>query len=199
MFQIDQKEKKIKTMTKSGCCWHQYSQFIVESNTPKAILIEEVGEEDVGFPLVTSSMEKWDGKEMVKTTIREVDLSDEKTTKVLFSFKTQRGGDEIVVFRSEDILYYVFINEKKNVELAYPSDSTDLNPSFTFDSDAKLTTLIFTNKDVIYKIYETRNKKIGIQIDVGEKSSNILGNLKTQKGSLRELANEKLTNVNLSK
>jgi CRISPR/Cas system-associated endoribonuclease Cas2 len=30
-------------MTKSGCCWHQYSTFVVEDNKPKVVeIIEEV-------------------------------------------------------------------------------------------------------------------------------------------------------------
>lgn len=30
MFDIDYANKEIHTMTKSGCCWHQFSTFIVE-------------------------------------------------------------------------------------------------------------------------------------------------------------------------
>src|SRR5690606_26758494 len=35
MFQINPETKTISTMTKSGCCWHQYSEFKVVNNEPK--------------------------------------------------------------------------------------------------------------------------------------------------------------------
>jgi len=41
MFEVDPKGKRIHTMTKSGCCWHQVSEYIVENNNPKAISIVE--------------------------------------------------------------------------------------------------------------------------------------------------------------
>src|SRR5215204_1300965 len=64
MFQTDAKEKKIQTMSKSGCCWHQFSEFIVAGNAPKAVKIVE---EEMGFPFNSVSTEIWDGKKMVKT------------------------------------------------------------------------------------------------------------------------------------
>ena len=39
MFSVDQTQKRIRTMTKSGCCWHETTEFIVENNQPKEIRI----------------------------------------------------------------------------------------------------------------------------------------------------------------
>ncbi|MCJ7740969.1 hypothetical protein MUP32_06705 [Candidatus Microgenomates bacterium] len=39
MFQVNKDEKKIYTVTKSGCCWHESSEFAVENNKPKAVSI----------------------------------------------------------------------------------------------------------------------------------------------------------------
>jgi len=197
MFDIDREKKTISTMTKSGCCWHQFSQFIVVGNAPKPVKIVE--EDATKFPLIIVSTENWNGKKMVKTTARTLDLNEENPVKVLFSFKTQTGSKEIVLLRSEDVLYYVFINEKQNVEFAYPTDSEDENPTFTLESKGNQTTLVFTNKGATYKIYETENEKIGVQVDAGGKSSDILGNLTTRKGSLRQLTSENLSNVTVKK
>src|SRR5690606_17578389 len=41
MFQTEPETKTIHTMTKSGCCWHQFSEFKVENNKPFPIRIEE--------------------------------------------------------------------------------------------------------------------------------------------------------------
>ncbi len=196
MFEVDQTKKMISTMTKSGCCWHQMSEFTVVGNTPKPVKIIE--EDATKFPFVTVSTETWNGKKMVKTSLRTINFTDSDAL-VLFSFKTQKGGDEIVLLRTDDVLHYVFINEKQNVELAYPTDSEQENPTFSLDSNENQTTLVFTNKGATYKIYETENEKIGVQVDAAGKSSDISGNLATRKGSVRGLTSEKLANVILKK
>jgi hypothetical protein len=195
MFEVDQATKRISTMTKDGCCWHQMSEFIVVGNTPKAVKIVE--EDMTQFPLNIVSTEIWNGKKMVKTTVRTVDLTEENQIKILLSFKTQKGGDEIVLMRSDDMLFYFFINEKQNVELAYPTDSGQENAVFGFEPQPLM--LVFTNKGTTYKIYETENEKIGVQIVAGGKSLDIPGNLATRKGSLRELTGLNLANVVLKK
>lgn len=42
MFDVDPSKKTISTMTKSGCCWHQYSVYKVENNIPKLISKETI-------------------------------------------------------------------------------------------------------------------------------------------------------------
>jgi len=48
MFNVDHEKKIISTMQKSGCCYHEYSDFIVENNVPKVISIitEDATKED---------------------------------------------------------------------------------------------------------------------------------------------------------
>lgn len=195
MFEVDRATKRLSTMTKSGAGWHQFSEFIVVGNKPKAVKIVE--EDMTKFPLNIVSTEIWNGKKMVKTTVRTVDLTEENEVKILLSFKTQKGGDEIVLMRSDDMLFYFFINEKRNVELAYPMDSDQEDAVFGFDPQPL--TLIFTNKGTTYKIYETENEKIGVQVVAGGKTSDIPGNLATRKGTLRGLAEMNLANVKLNK
>lgn len=43
MFQVDSESETISTMKKSGCCWHQFSEFKVEKNNPIPIKIVERG------------------------------------------------------------------------------------------------------------------------------------------------------------
>lgn len=197
MFEVDPAKKMISTMTKSGCCWHQMSEFIVVGNAPKAVKIVE--EDGTQFPMNIVSTEIWNSKKMVKTTVRTVDLTEENEIKILLSFKTQKDGDEVVLMRSDDMLFYFFINEKRNVELAYPTDSESENPTFTLESNGNHTALVFTNKGATYKIYETENEKIGVQVDAGGKSSDIPGDLATRKGSLRGLTGGNFANVTLKK
>ncbi len=191
MFDIDKTTKKISTMTKSGCCWHQFSEFIVVNNMPKAIKIVE--DDASGFPFSNLSTETWNGKKMVKTSVRSVDFENEDL-KVLFSFLT-KTNNQIVLFSYENELHYALINQKKNVEFAYPKDSEQENPTFTIDSKENPTALSFTNKNATYKIYETEGEKIGVQVNVNGKLSDISGDKTSQKGSLRKLADANLSNV----
>ncbi len=192
MFQIHTDEKKLSTMTKSGCCWHQYSEFIVVNNKPKAVKIVEA--DSRGFPFITTSTGIWDGKKMVETSTRSIDFA-ESESKILFSFKTKSGDNEIVLFSIEDQLNYIFVNKNGNIDFAYPQDSETENPTFLLDSKVNPTTLSFINKGVTYKIYETEKEKIGVQVNVKGKLSDISGELTTQKGSLRNLIEENLSNI----
>ncbi len=192
MFQVDPKEKKISTMTKSGCCWHQFSEYIVINNEPKAVKIVE--DDAMGFPFITTSTEIWDGKKMLKTSVRTIDFG-ESESKTLFSFKTKNGGNEIVLFSNENQLNYIFINKNGNIDFAFPRDSEEENPTFRLNSKENPPTLSFTNKGVIYKIYETENEKTGVQVNANGKLSDISGDLNSKKGSLRQVINDSLTNI----
>lgn len=191
MFEIDQKTKKISTMTKSGCCWHQFSEFIVVNNTPKAVKIVE--DDAMNFPFSSLSTEIWNGKRMVKTSDRKVDFENEEL-KVLFSFLT-RTNNQIVLFSYADELHYAFINRKENVEFAFPKDSNEENPTFAIDSKENPTALSFANKGVNYKVYETTDGKIGVEVKANGKLSDISGDLTSQKGGLRKLVEANLTNI----
>jgi hypothetical protein len=191
MFEINAKEKKISTMSKSGCCWHQFSEFIVVGNTPKAVKIVE---DEMGFPYNTVSTETWNGKKMVKTMVRTIDF-DENDVKILLSFKTVNNGSEVVLFSSGDQLNYAFINKTGDVSFAYPTDSGQENAGFTLDSKEKPTAHSFTNISAAYRIYEAGNEKIGVEVKTNGKLSDIPGDLNSRKGSLRQLIGENLTNV----
>jgi hypothetical protein len=37
MFNVDYEKKEINTMTKSGCCWHEYSDYKIINNIPQLV------------------------------------------------------------------------------------------------------------------------------------------------------------------
>lgn len=191
MFETDAKEKKIKTSVKGGCCWHQFSEFIVVNNAPKAVKIVV---EEWGFPFNTVSTEIWNGKKMVKTATRTVAFKD-GDVKILLSFKTVKEQSEVVLYSYRDELNYMFVNKSGDVSLAYPLDAEQEDPRFTLDSKENPTRLTFTNKNATYSIYETGNEKIGVEVETNGKRSEISGDLTSRNGSLRQLTGEKLTNV----
>ncbi len=193
MFQVDAATKTISTMTKSGCCWHQYSEFIVVNNLPKAVKIVE--EDAQKYPVITVSTEIRKGARVTKTTSRKLDL-DESEAKYLFSFRTN-NDHQVILFAGEEELDYAFLDKNGNVEFAYPADADQDEPMFTLNADG--TTLSFENKGVVYEIYETGDEKIGVRVNVKGKLSEIPGDFASRKGSLKSPANEKLFNVILKK
>lgn len=51
MFDFDSSKKRLSTRAKSGCCWHQYTEYEIQSNAPVAVyrvteVPEEVGKDD---------------------------------------------------------------------------------------------------------------------------------------------------------
>jgi hypothetical protein len=191
MFEVDAKAKKISTMTKSGCCWHEFSEFIVAGNTPKVVKIVE--DEADGYPFSSISTQTWKGNRKAVTLSRVVNLEDEDT-KILLSFKTGNNG-EVILFSYGNELNYAFANKAGNIDFAFPKDSKQDNPTFSVNSKENPTELSFTNKGVAYKVYELANDKIGVEVNAKGKLSDISGEAASRKGSLRNLVGENLTNV----
>ncbi len=191
MFQVDNYEKKISTMTKSGCCWHEYSEFIVENNKPKAIRIT-TEEQDLAFNIFTE--QTWNGKTMVKKTTKTID-TEQEGIQVIFSFVIPKNGKKIILYNINDrTLNYAFIHEDNTVEFSYPIETVYKNPDFKFDSSSTNRSVTFTNKDATYKIYDLPSK-LGIEIKVDGKIYNLVGDIQTRKGGLDNLLKVQLDNV----
>lgn len=192
MFDVDRTEKKIRTMTKSGCCWHQYSEFVVANNKPFAIkIIEEDGM--LAFPLVYLTTKIWNGKKMVENSIRTIIWEDENI-KILFSFKTVKNK-QLILYRQNDQLHYAFLNKSGNIDFNYPRDSEQIFPMFMLDLNENSSELSFINESATYRIYETADKKIGVKVMVNGKLSDISGRIESRKGSLGKLIDENLSNL----
>jgi hypothetical protein len=190
MFQVDYKTKRISVMTKSGCCWHQFSEFIVVNNKPKVVKIVE--EDQMGFPYNNYSEQNWDGKKMVLTSKRMISL-DENGVNTIFSFKVDKNQKQVVLFNNNDrTLNYVLIGEDDEVEFSYPIDSEDQKPDFNFDKAHN--TITFKNKGATYTIYDTKDS-IGITIKTADKTYNWIGNSTTKKGKLKDITATVFDNV----
>lgn len=191
MFQVDYKEKKLSTMTKSGCCWHQYSEFIVENNKPKVIKIVEDSQMD--FPYNNYTEQNWDGKKMVVKTKRMINLDENEGIKIILSFTVDKNQKQVVLFNINDrTLNYVLIDKNDEVEFSYPINTEYQNPDFNFEK--KNNTLTFKNEDVVYTIYDNQSS-IGITITTDEKTYDWTGNNTTKKGKLTDITATALDNV----
>lgn len=193
MFDIDPKEKKIHTMTKSTCCWHQYSDFIVQNNKPKAIKIIE---ENYNAPFVYFDIQTLKNGRMIRT--QEKSLANPEELDVLLSFKLQ-NKKEVFLLNVNDELSYNLVNEKGNLELSLPFDAGKRKTSFVLDSKENLQTLSFINSSYEYKIYEESNNEIAIQVNGKNFSKTFIGNNDSKKGSLQNLLSQTLTNLTFKK
>ncbi len=190
MFDVDDDTKTISTMTKSGCCWHQYNEFIVENNQPKVIKITE--NDDTHSPLSTVTQETWDGTKMVKSTRTTVDLEAEEV-KTILSFHIDKTGKDVVLFSINDtFLNYAVLKKDGSVEFSYPADPLSQEPDFTFNRTEN--TLTFKNKNAFYQLYSNR-EKVGIDVQIEGKEYHWIGNNVTKKGNFKPLSVNKFDNV----
>jgi hypothetical protein len=191
MFNIDTKEKRIYTMAKSGCCWHEFSEFMVVNNKPKAIKIVT---DEQNMPFNTTTEEIWNGKTMAKKSVRTID-TDQEGIEVILSFSIPKNSKQIILYNINDrMLYYALVRKDSTVEFSYPIEAVYQNPDFQYDNTANKLSVTFKNKNATYKVYEQQNE-LGITINAEGKTSNWVGDINTKKGSLDRLRKVKLDNI----
>ncbi|MFV0530949.1 MAG: XAC2610-related protein [Flavobacteriales bacterium] len=178
MFDIDHKTKTIRTMTKSGCCWHQYSEFKVKGSKPYPIKIVEEGMSASGITWDYEEQNLVNGK-MIKSTYQMLALEVDKDNLLLsFEFENKK---KMQIFRTENILYYIFTDSNDKIELLY-------NDIFKYSN--RESTLSFTNRNTEYIIYE---EKIIVKTPNHTYDMKAVSN--TRFGTLTKLKNLKLENV----
>ncbi len=190
MFEVDYTSKKLSTMTKSGCCWHQFTEYIVEHNAPKAIRITE--EDMTGYPYSNTSEEVWNGTKMVKTRKRLLELESEGNT-IAFSFVAEKNQKRVVLFTIDDNrLHYVLLAKDSTVEFAWPEDGDSDGRQFVYDAAAG--EISFKNKDAQYVVYQ-KNGATGIRITAGGKVYDWPASKSSIKGKLTDAAALNAENV----
>jgi hypothetical protein len=195
MFNVIPNKQQLKTMTKSTCCWHQYSTYIIKNNKPKVI---EIIEEHYNHPLITLDIQKWNGKKMIRTQENQLNL-DPKDSKMLVSFKISNNR-QIHLFQMYGLLNYVVLNDKNNIELILPENINDSKIRFFLNAKDDSYQISFKNYGFEYTIYENAVNKIGLLVRrKGVLQQNIAVDYDSKTGSLKSLLTEKLDNLILNK
>lgn len=189
MFDYSAETKRLKTATKSGCCWHQFSTFVVENNQPKLI---EIVEDSFNGVYLDTKTSRWNGTRMVQST-KKIIVHDGGPLKELMAFRLEGNNKkQVKLFLSEDHrwLNYAFINNE-NVEFNYPKVAGDDEP-FELDQTSNEIVLIFYNGNTQYKVYqEMENQEIvtvGILVTIGNKVYDLKGDLLTLEGGLENFS-----------
>ncbi|AUC77057.1 XAC2610-related protein [Olleya sp. Bg11-27] len=180
MFFIDYDNQTIHTSTKSGCCWHQYSEFKVEYNAPVAVKILEIGLSADG--ILEDHLEKTRvGNQMVEKKYNA--LSDDIDVTLIYAL-TFKNGKKMELYHAtayNEFLLYAFRDKDEKIEFAY----TD---QFVFDKNKN--TLTFTNQDVTYQIYNG-----GIIISTPKQKTDLKAENIEENTSLSSLSELSLNNL----
>lgn len=166
MFTVDDEKKQLQTMTKSGCCWHQFSTYVVENN--QAVPIEIIEESYSGIFADYSVQKRVNGK-MVTSGYQK--FAKGNTPEFTMIFENGKRMYLMDIYGGEQ-LGYVFTNAEDVVELFIDAD-------FTYRKADQ--TISFKNKNTIYTITPQ-----GIIIQVGSKTYH-LNKIKETTGSFNNL------------
>ncbi len=193
MFQYNTTEKKISTMTKSGCCWHQFCEFAVENNRP--VLVKEVIADafnNIGFPYGSAITTRiYQGEKIVsETATLYVDLNELKDD-IRFSFKLEKSDKTAVILQYEKRLIYMLVKPDGTVEFNYPAsinEEKDVD-NFSLAQEENGYTLSFYNGYARYTIYEYSEpeKRVGVKVLVKGKTYDLAGKPDTKIKSLKDI------------
>lgn len=137
MFTVDDEKKQLQTMTKSGCCWHQFSTYVVENN--QVVPIEIIEESYSGIFADYSVQKRVNGKMVVSGYQKFAEGNEPEFTMVFENGKKMH----LMGIYGDEHLGYIFTNVDDVVELFIDAD-------FTFNKATQ--TLTFKNKSTIYEV-----------------------------------------------
>jgi hypothetical protein len=197
MFQVDNKEQKIYTITKSGCCWHQYSEFIVDNNIPVAQKIIEV-ERLPPYNFVNTK--EWNDGKLTEAEERHLSWEDVKDYSV-FSFDLLNDNGKALLFSLDgEILSFAITTKDGVVKFNFPTERIpDENANFSYINKQARTILHFADKNIEYKIYQNINgdkiAEIGIQTTTDGQTIILEGDVTTIQGNLMDIEKVQWNNL----
>jgi hypothetical protein len=183
MFQVDTQRKKIMTMTKSGCCWHQYSEYIVKDNVPVAVKIVEESAAGGNAPYFVeiTTKELTEGSMKEKTKL----YMPYQAVDTVLSFKLKKNKKTACVFSLDSVLYYALIRQDGSIEFSFPQPDADV-----IHYNAERKSIGFKNKDVYYEIF-----KEGIKVKLPDQEVNIEADSASIKGGFNNSLLKNYSNV----
>ena len=195
MFQIIPEKKMLTTRAKSGCCWHEYRDYVVENNSPK---LKTIIEEDATiYPYTLTTTKTWDGDKMSQKEEKTVSLHNETP---VISFKIAKNGKQATLFIHQDrTLNYVLTKPNGLVEFNYPEEAHLDEEIFTLNETGNTTSVSFQNGEAEYEVYQTRENgkiaKVGINVKVNGKLYHLPGDPASLEGDLKNTGGKGLANL----
>jgi len=177
MFQTDPENKRLYTMAKSGCCWHEFSEFEIKDNKPYPvkIIIESVNDNGVSIDYTEKNRKGNKMEEKNYSMLLDPSLD-------IFGFET-KNKKKLHLIQYENQLYYAYTDKDGIIELLYKGN-------FVFDTNKN--TLRFKNKEATYVISPE-----GIWIGTPHKKVFLPSSKNSIQGSLIDLKQQKIANLKL--
>jgi len=187
MFRVDHEKEQIYTMTKSGCCWHQFSTFEVEGNEPYPVEVFEIGAV-TGKPYLSHISKSTRTQGEMTTEEFNVLQTDrlKETEDIIYQLVFDNGKKMVLfVYGNTKQLYYAFLNNEDKVELFYSGE-------FIYSQRDHL--VKFTREETTYEIRDDQ-----IIVTTPEDVYHLKGKVKSKAGreKLRLPASEELENIRI--
>ncbi|WP_239690270.1 XAC2610-related protein [Pseudomonas syringae] len=183
LFSVDEKTRKIETMTKDGCCWHQTSTYTVRNGEPvleTQTVLDHTG--DSGLPTETVSRNQ-NGK-MTHTT--RIVWEEDEQREILLSFRLAPSGKRIVLFRSgaASPVFYAAVDSQNQVGLLFPQAKGE---QLKYDDASHVVS--FVRGDTAYRIVgDAKGAPTAMQVAARGKTTELKLLAEPAQGSLNKVA-----------
>jgi hypothetical protein len=165
LFAVDKEKKELNTMTKSGCCWHQYSIYKIVNNKPLAIKIVE--EDYTKMPYAFNTIKTWNGKKMLESYEQVLDTAN---SKIIFTFIIEENKKKVVLFKDMNgLLNYCLLKNNGQVEFKYPNEDKYETAMFLYILNKEGVILSFNNVSATYMIKESIKGESKVEVQVNNK------------------------------
>lgn len=206
MFQVDAKARHLATMTKSGCCWHQYNTYSVVNHVPR--LIESI-EESVLSSSAAYLKVQTTGRLPATRWFRTAE-PDSGIIPILAFDLAGPGQRRVEVFASEGTLdYALLVGSEHRVAFSYlldvlgerseraPERAPEHRPS-PFRWEPTRRELSFHNGGYQYVIHDSP-EQLGVAVHARGQVVFLQGNRLTRRGDLGDLRAKakELTNLEI--
>lgn len=198
MFEFNVAERRLSTMTKSGCCWHQFNTYKVVGSRP--VLIKSTEDGLLGTMFRYHKFVIWEnGKTTTDFTLED----NQEGEPSILSFPLKRGGKRVEVFMADaSTLDYALVLDNGTVEFSYVLDVLGLRKKDGTRRTAPMfwnkegTAIGFRNGRYRYTIHDEPGR-FGVSVTIGSRTVFYEGDRRGRKGSFDELAKLKAYPENL--
>lgn len=159
MFAVNPSEQTLETMTKEGCCWHQFSTYAIKEDKPYLIRRVEEGH-SYTEPYWEYTVHQREKDSLVTASYHVLDKGgfvgeDGAFNADLLLYFQFEKGKQMFLFRDQTMgkIFYAFTDKEDKIELLY---------SGKMDWNEKENGIEFRNKQAVYTLFKD---KLKVQVD----------------------------------